>query len=170
MWNCTTCFVWLIVLSVCLHDLCPTFIVLVRSCWIPEDSKGFLHLRTVRHDRLNYEQHFPAFSIVSQSRENSLLTCKVLLAIFTSALYEKSSCLCACYSEHFECCLEHHVVIAKNFLGVPIVAQKKWTWLEPMRMWVWSLASLHGLRIQYCCEVWCRSKMGLGSHAAVAVV
>ena len=25
-----------------------------------------------------------------------------------------------------------------------------------MRMWVWSLASISGLRIQRCCELWCR--------------
>ena len=26
-----------------------------------------------------------------------------------------------------------------------------------MRMWVWSLASLNGLRIRRCCELWCTS-------------
>ena len=39
-----------------------------------------------------------------------------------------------------------------------------------MRMRVWSLASLTGLRIQRCCEPWCRSQMQLGSCVAVAVV
>ena len=31
-----------------------------------------------------------------------------------------------------------------------------WTWLVTMRMWVWSLALLSGLRIQCCHELWCR--------------
>ena len=39
-----------------------------------------------------------------------------------------------------------------------------------MVMWVQSLASLSGLRIQHCSELWCRSQMRLGSRIAVAVV
>ena len=38
-----------------------------------------------------------------------------------------------------------------------------------MRMQVWSLASLSGLRIWHCHELWCRSQMWLGSQVAVAV-
>ena len=41
-------------------------------------------------------------------------------------------------------------------LGVPVVAQQKWTQLVSMRTGVWSLASLSGLRIQHCCGVGCR--------------
>ena len=37
-----------------------------------------------------------------------------------------------------------------------------------MRMWVWSLASLSGLGIQHCHELWCRSQTQLGSDVAVA--
>ena len=33
-----------------------------------------------------------------------------------------------------------------------------------------SLASLSGLRIEHCCELWCRSQTWLGSRIAVAVV
>ena len=36
--------------------------------------------------------------------------------------------------------------------------------------WVRSLASLSGLRIWCCCELWCRSQMLLGSCIAVAVL
>ena len=32
-----------------------------------------------------------------------------------------------------------------------------------MRLWVQSLASFSGLRIQCCHELWCRSQMQLGS-------
>ena len=38
-----------------------------------------------------------------------------------------------------------------------------------MRTPVQSLASLSGLRIRHCCELWCRSQMNLGSGVAVAV-
>ena len=38
-----------------------------------------------------------------------------------------------------------------------------------MRMWVHSLASLSGLRIQGCCEPWCRSQTWLESGLVVAV-
>ena len=38
-----------------------------------------------------------------------------------------------------------------------------------MRMWFQSLASLSGLRIWHCRELWCRLQMWLGSHVAVAV-
>ena len=38
-----------------------------------------------------------------------------------------------------------------------------------MRMWVRSLASLSGLRIQHSCELWCRSQMLLRSWVAVAL-
>ena len=54
--------------------------------------------------------------------------------------------------------------------GVPIVVQ--WKQIQPvsMRMWVWSLASLSGLRIWHCCELWCSSQKLLGSCFGVAVV
>ena len=45
--------------------------------------------------------------------------------------------------------------------GVPIAAQQKRIQLGAMRTWVRSLASLSGLRIQPCCELWCRSKRRL---------
>uniref|UniRef100_A0A8D0WJ10 Diacylglycerol kinase n=1 Tax=Sus scrofa TaxID=9823 RepID=A0A8D0WJ10_PIG len=39
-----------------------------------------------------------------------------------------------------------------------------------MKTWVRSLASLSGLRIQHCHELWCRSKMHVGSHVDVALI
>ena len=45
-----------------------------------------------------------------------------------------------------------------------------WTQLASMRMWVWSLASLSWLRIQYCHELWCRLQTQLRSRVAVALV
>ena len=53
--------------------------------------------------------------------------------------------------------------------GVPIVAQRKQIQLGTMRLQVRSLASLSGLRIQHCCELWYRSQMRLGSCVAVTV-
>ena len=55
-------------------------------------------------------------------------------------------------------------------LGIPIVAHWKWIWLVTMRLCVPSLASLSGVRIQHCLELWCRSQILLGSHIAVVVV
>ena len=43
------------------------------------------------------------------------------------------------------------------------------TQLQSMRMQVRSLASLSGLRIRHCCELWYRSQTWLGSDIAVAV-
>ena len=54
--------------------------------------------------------------------------------------------------------------------GVPAMAQWKQIQLETMRLWVQFLALLSGLRIWHCHELWCRSKMRLGSGIAVAVV
>ena len=45
--------------------------------------------------------------------------------------------------------------------GVPSVAQQKWIWLVSMRPQVQSLASLSGLRIQSCHELWCGSDLAL---------
>ena len=39
-----------------------------------------------------------------------------------------------------------------------------------MRIRVWSLASIRRLRIQHCCELWCRSQTQLESCIAVALV
>ena len=50
------------------------------------------------------------------------------------------------------------------------MAQQKQIRLVSMRKWVRSLASLSGLRIQHCHELWCRSLMQLGSGVVVAVV
>ena len=41
--------------------------------------------------------------------------------------------------------------------GVPVVAQWKRIQLGTMKLQVRSLASLSGLRIWHCCELWCRS-------------
>ena len=53
--------------------------------------------------------------------------------------------------------------------GVPIMAQWKRIRQGTMKLWVWSLASLSGLRTPKCCELWCRSQMRLGSSVAVTV-
>ena len=50
------------------------------------------------------------------------------------------------------------------------MAQQKQISLASMRMQVRSVASLSGLRIRHCPEVWCGSQMQLGSLVAVAVV
>ena len=42
--------------------------------------------------------------------------------------------------------------------------------LGTMRLWVRSLGSLSGLRIQRCRELWCRSQIRLRPGIAVALV
>ena len=56
------------------------------------------------------------------------------------------------------------------YIGVPVMVQWKQIRLGTMRVWVRSLASLSGLKIQRCCELWCRLQTQLGSGVAVAVV
>ena len=51
-----------------------------------------------------------------------------------------------------------------------MVAQQKRIRLGTTRLQVRSLASLSGLRIQRCRELWCRWQMHLGSCIAVALV
>ena len=53
--------------------------------------------------------------------------------------------------------------------GVLIVVQQKQIQLVSIRMRVRSLASINGLRIHRCHELWCRSKTWLRSCVAVAV-
>ena len=50
------------------------------------------------------------------------------------------------------------------------MAQQLMDLLASMMMWVPSLASLSGLKIQHCCELWCRWQMWLTSLVATAVV
>ena len=47
------------------------------------------------------------------------------------------------------------------------MAQRLMNLTKIMRMWVLSLASLSGLRIRRCCELWCKLQMQLGSRIAV---
>ena len=62
--------------------------------------------------------------------------------------------------------------MSKNILHLefPVVAQHKWIWLTSMRMQIWSLASLSGLRILHCLELWYRLQTWLWTGVAVAVV
>ena len=61
------------------------------------------------------------------------------------------------------------LLIKYVFVGVSLMAQWKRIKLEFMRTQVQSLASLSGLRVQRCHELY-RSQMQLGSGIAVAVV
>ena len=51
--------------------------------------------------------------------------------------------------------------------GIPIVVQQKWIQLGTVRLRVRSLASLSGLRIRCCHELWCRLQTRLRSGVAV---
>ena len=60
-------------------------------------------------------------------------------------------------------------LLIRNKVGVPVLVQRKQIQLGTMRLWVRSLASLSGLRIRCCCELWCRLQTQLGSSIAVAL-
>ena len=62
------------------------------------------------------------------------------------------------------------VQLEKQFHGNSHLGSVKWIWLVSMRTQVWSLASLSGLSIWHCSELWCRSPTRLESGIAVAVV
>ena len=62
------------------------------------------------------------------------------------------------------------VMTIKTKIGIPVMVQQNQILLVSMRTQVQSLASLSGLRIRCCHELWCRSHMRLGSGVAVAVV
>ena len=61
-------------------------------------------------------------------------------------------------------------IFLNNHLGVLMVPLWKRIRLRTMRWRVWSLASLSGLRILRCCELWHRSQTRLGSGIVVALV
>ena len=58
----------------------------------------------------------------------------------------------------------------KKKKSIPIMAQHKWILLASMRMQVWSLVLLSGLRIWCCYELSCRSQRWLRSGIAVTVM
>ena len=62
--------------------------------------------------------------------------------------------------QNINVCL-YSCIIENVIGGVPLVAQWKQIQLVTMRFQVQSLALLSGLRIQRCCELWCRLQMRL---------
>ena len=88
--------------------------------------------------------------------------------------HHNGTCVCVCLCV---CVLIPYMI---RGLNLAVAIQMNWefliwisrlrTRLVSMRMWVWSQASLSGLRIQCCPELWCRSQMCLGSGVAMAVV
>ena len=67
---------------------------------------------------------------------------------------------------------KHYIGKLSNFhvCGVPVMVQWKRIGLRTMGLWVQSLALFSGLRIQCCCDLWCRPQMHLRSLVAVAVM
>ena len=73
------------------------------------------------------------------------------------------------FSAEFPQCDFIKLILKVLVWGVPIVAQWKWIWLGTMRLRVQALASLSGLGIRRCCELWCGLQMQLRFGIAVAV-
>ena len=59
-------------------------------------------------------------------------------------------------------------IIKNSCFGVLVVAQQRRIRLGTMGLQVGSLASVSGLGIRHCCELWCGSQTWLGSGVAVA--
>ena len=55
-------------------------------------------------------------------------------------------------------------------IGVPVVAQRLMNLTNIHEDVGLILASLSGLRIQPCCELWCRSQTRLGSRVTVVLL
>ena len=117
-------------LSICLHSLCMTFIVVIRFYWIAEDSQGFLLCKAMGHastELWDFTARLREFSHIFNGCTDPMTQSKgkfafkhevqALLAVFPSSLYGQSSWVCACHSEHFGWCWGHHLVIAKDFLN-----------------------------------------------------
>ena len=50
----------------------------------------------------------------------------------------------------------YKILIQSRLPEFPLWLRRLRTWLISMRMWVWSLASLSGLKICHCCKLqWC---------------
>ena len=64
---------------------------------------------------------------------------------------------------------QYHIHLKRGRRKIPLWLSGLRTRLVSMSMWVPSLASLSGLRIQHCYELWCRSKAWLRPCVAVAV-
>ena len=50
----------------------------------------------------------------------------------------------------------------------PVVAHWKWSLRVSMKMWIWSLDMLNGLKIWHCCKLSCKSQTCPGSSVAMA--
>ena len=57
-------------------------------------------------------------------------------------------------TQHYKPSIKNLKILKNN--GVPIVAQQKQIRLGTMRLQIRALASLSGLRIRHCRELWCR--------------
>ena len=71
-------------------------------------------------------------------------------AVFTAALFTTAEAL-----KQPTCPSTEEWIKKIWYLGVPVMVQRKQIRLGTMRLQVQSLASLSGLRIRHCCELWC---------------
>ena len=107
------------------------------SLWCLCGTRG-LGLRTV------------VLAVTQASRRETLLAEVFVLYYFT---------LSGNFSNFFFCFFKMKLAdfqIKKLISGVPIMAQLKRIWLVSMRMRIRILASVSGLRIRHCSELWCR--------------
>ena len=163
-----------------------------RIFYLPDSVPGFLCLVTDDESSDYQKAARPWRNAVSELRTRFLfwffpsqifsfsfklwavLICKTVHTFSCGYIYASSQ---HTFSEFLLMLWTMHILIGqklnsskKKKNGVPIVAQQKWIQLETMRLQVWSLASLGGLRIRRRREPWCRSQTRLRSGTAVTVV
>ena len=142
-----------------IHTLWPK--VLLQSIY-PHERKAYVHKKTRTRIFIGL-----LFKIAPNWKQPKCLTtdkwwtmCGILIPWNTTQQYKGKNCW---HWNHMDEYQEHYAS------GVPTVVQQKQIWLASMRTQVGSLASLSGLRIWLCHELWSRSKVWLGSGVAVAV-
>ena len=86
-----------------------------------------------------------------------------------SKIFSMKKGICRVICIVISCTLCMYIYIRKQLWEFPSWCSGYQIWLGTMRLRVRSLASLSGLRIWCCCELWYRSQTLLGSGIAVAL-
>ena len=126
------------------------------STWCRQSTQSRIKLQSLPGSTPGLEKAtpYPPSQLLGKNSHNTADIVKV-----------RSGDLAGCFGKenHPLFFLPNKYVLRTHHLGVPVVVQWKRIRLGTMRWRVRSLASLSGLRIQRCCELWCRP-------AAVALI
>ena len=122
------------------------------------------------------EQNYTVLTIFCLFHSAQLFCDSSVLLFIKSSFLLLSSTIIWTYHNLFIQSIDDQIISSfgplqiKLLWGVPVTAQQKRTRQVFRRMQVRSLASLSGLRIWCCCDLWHRLQLQLQSRVAVAVV